>query len=1343
MPSTRGWQGVVEEDEQNNIGSGDADVINAPADLRVVSVVASEGARSGEEVTLTWEVENVGGDVWEGTQYWRDGVWLSRDPVLDRNRATLLTNTIYNPDTPLLSGQSYTNSATVKLPAGTDGVYYLHVATDVGAFIALPNSELLNGSAGTAITKYQTQVFEDENDPTGNYGRGLIDITFAEPDLQVTSIDVPANAASGSQIDVTYTVSNTGSRATRENIWYDRVFISVDGSLDRQDHMIGEFRRVGALGIGESYQETLKVDLPVGIEGDFTIFVETDSTSDEGFSYQVSTVLPGLQGLRSTYDEVPEFIGEGNNRASALVSVSKAVTADLVIADISIPQRAITGQPLTVSYTIANTGGRSTEGGWRDLIYLSRDETLDPRRDFYLGFHDHDAALEAGDDITVSLATRLPKGITGSYFIYVISDQPSANLLYGKVFEDGAEDNVSVSAQPLIIDPAPPADLVASSIAVSGGTSPGDLITVDWIVTNDALEVAQGSWSDAVYLSKDGEWDIGDLFLGRFSHTGGLAAGATYQGTVTAALPSLKDGAWRVIVRTDARNEVEEGAAEINNTSLGQNAVTVSSPLVTLGIPQDITLAPGVEKLFRIEVPADQTMRVTLSGGNLDFQNELFLKWDDVPTGSDFDAGYDNPLAANQTALISSTEPGVYYILVRSLGENSASGEETFTLLAEILPFQITNVSPDQGGSARFVTMSIEGAGIQEGAIAKLSRPGVAEFLPVSVKRIDATRMIAIFDLEGAPHGLYDVVVTNADGEVAIEPYRYLIERAVERDVTVGLGGPRIVPAGQAGFYSVVVDSLTNVDTPYVRFTFGAPEMGTNDMAYGLPFLDFNTNLGGGSDEATDILGLTGSQAPINRNGQWLAPGYAFDLAARGQASMSFSVQTYPGLQALIDRDFDKFKAFLYDRDPALAEADALAGGIDALKDIDPLFHDIFTDPGYEVVYGDLPWYLPFQFNVVAAATPMTREEFVAEQITEAERLRQAVLADAEANPALQTLAADGQAWVDGFLFALEQVGMLRDEADAPPVYEQARITSLVASLSQGILYGPSGDEILSNGNLADFYAQVRTWYGSTPAQEAPVARMDLRNPPQGIPYSIPVPELPQFGDYDRGLSRETTFTAFNIFAPWLGSGAVDLPDFGSDATTGELIELDLERFREAAGAEGAASLTGPLGYGEENWVPDDVALPHAIGFSAEEGSARPVREVRIVTTLDDALDPRSFRLGGITLGSLSVDVPAGRAVYQTDIDLSGSRGFVLRVSAGIDIASQTATWLLQAIDPQTGEVLEGDGFEGLLLAGETGAVRYTAQAKEDAENGAEVIAQARCCSIMPRLRIRWSSPTV
>src|SRR5690606_37167910 len=143
-------------------------------------------------------------------------------------------------------------------------------------------------------------------------------------------------------------------------------------------------------------------------------------------------------------------------------------------------------------------------------------------------------------------------------------------------------------------------------------------------------------------------------------------------------------------------------------------------------------------------------------------------------------------------------------------------------------------------------------------------------------------------------------------------------------------------------------------------------------------------------------------------------------------------------------------------------------------------------------------------------------------------------------------------------------------------------------------------------------------------------------------------------------------------------TGAVDLPDFGSDATTGELIELDFDRFREIAGSSDA-TMVGPLGTCAENWVPEGHSLPHEIRFAQPENTSLPTREIRIVTTLDEALDPRSFRLGGITLGDISIAVPAGRAVYQTDIDLAATRGFNLRTSMGIDVETSTATWLFQA----------------------------------------------------------------
>jgi hypothetical protein len=97
------------------------------------------------------------------------------------------------------------------------------------------------------------------------------------------------------------------------------------------------------------------------------------------------------------------------------------------------------------------------------------------------------------------------------------------------------------------------------------------------------------------------------------------------------------------------------------------------------------------------------------------------------------------------------------------------------------------------------VTVEVRGARFSDEALLKLVRPGIEEIEPVRYEVIDATRIIATFDLRGREKGLYDVSVINPDGAEATLPYRFLVERALPIDVTIGLGGPRVVPAGQTG----------------------------------------------------------------------------------------------------------------------------------------------------------------------------------------------------------------------------------------------------------------------------------------------------------------------------------------------------------------------------------------------------------------------------------------------------------------------------------------------------------------------------------------------------------------
>src|SRR5262249_57973621 len=130
----------------------------------------------------------------------------------------------------------------------------------------------------------------------------------------------------------------------------------------------------------------------------------------------------------------------------------------------------------------------------------------------------------------------------------------------------------------------------------------------------------------------------------------------------------------------------------------------------------------------------------------------------------------------------------------------------------------------------------------------RLVRPGFAESEPVRYQVMDRTRILAVFDLTDAPHGLYDVEVINPDGEVALAPYRYLVEQALPPDVSLALGGPRVVWAGQSGLYGFSLSSRTNVDLPYVYIQYGVPALPLNQgdgSAQGVPYLGFTTNLQG------------------------------------------------------------------------------------------------------------------------------------------------------------------------------------------------------------------------------------------------------------------------------------------------------------------------------------------------------------------------------------------------------------------------------------------------------------------------------------------------------------------
>ncbi|NEQ69481.1 MAG: APHP domain-containing protein, partial [Symploca sp. SIO2D2] len=677
-----------------------------------------------------------------------------------------------------------------------------------------------------------------------------------------------------------------------------------------------------------------------------------------------------------------EFRDEFNNSAVTDLQVTPVIAPDLQVTEITADERVFTGRQFSVSYTVTNVSTGDVpdrQGVWFDYVYLSRDQFLDPRGDHFLRQVRHEGILEANGSYTVNLTFSVPRGLLGAYYIIVDTDRADSRRPSGFVLEGANEDNNdTASPNPLLIELPPPSDLVVTLVNSSASAEPGDTISLTWTVENQGDESAIGRWADSVYLSSDSIWDLGDrLILNEDFAPRTLAPGQSYTFATTAQLPAVLPGDYRLIVRTDIFDDINEGANNANNATASVDALSITVPTLQLGVPLDGLISAGDDFLFRVFVEAGETLRIDLDSDDDNLTNELYARFEALPSSRAFDAAYEGGLQGDQTALVPRTEGGFYYIRVRNFQSAPADSEVEpppsfadvgFSLTASLLPFAITNVTPDNGGDGRYATLTVTGAKFDPSATLKLIRPSFAELAPVSYEVIDATRIIATFDLSDAPLGLYDVQVTNPNGDIAVVPYRFLVEPALPLDLTVGLGGPSDIPISREGaspaLYQLGALSLTNLDTPYVHLSFGVPRLQNNTVIPGERLI-FSTNLMGSPD--LDGVEWSSFDPVLNLDGRLTAEGFVYDLHNQGFSAVSFLVEIYPELDAILEED--------------------------------PQFFDSLLDQEIED--------LAFEFYIYAAATPLSSAEYVDLQTERAEEIRLAILADEDAPQALTFAASD------------------------------------------------------------------------------------------------------------------------------------------------------------------------------------------------------------------------------------------------------------------------------------------------------------------------------------------------
>ncbi|MCB1121329.1 MAG: hypothetical protein KJT03_07260, partial [Verrucomicrobiae bacterium] len=371
--------------------------------------------------------------------------------------------------------------------------------------------------------------------------------TLSLPDLTPTAISLPGTIRTGETVTINWTVENSGTETVVTN-WSERIVYSADAVLGNGDDVVITTQSITAdLAVGATVDRSFEWVTPVLVDGSYTVFVVVDRTN-----------------------AVHEGDETNNSTSTTFSATTDLPPVDLVVTSVTGPANALTGETISVSWTIENQGSNTlTAGAWTDRIYLSTTGTVNGSA-VLLGPVARSATIGSGGSASFSSNFTIPVNLAaGNFQIVVVADALNT------IVEAGAENNNTTASDPLAIGLGPVADLVVTAIDADTSTVPGGQLSVTWTIQNNGTASAASPWTDRVYFSADGNL-TGATLLGAASQSSALASGNSREMIMSFSVPaSAVPGDYFIILVTDFGNAVYERDNENNNQLADADSFTI------------------------------------------------------------------------------------------------------------------------------------------------------------------------------------------------------------------------------------------------------------------------------------------------------------------------------------------------------------------------------------------------------------------------------------------------------------------------------------------------------------------------------------------------------------------------------------------------------------------------------------------------------------------------------------------------------------------------------------------------------------------------------------------------
>lgn len=330
-------------------------------------------------------------------------------------------------------------------------------------------------------------------------------------------------------------------------------------------------------------------------------------------------------------------------------------------------------------------------------------------------------------------------------------------------------------------------DLAGSVLTFASEAVAGDLVTVEYTVDNQGEIAAEGSWVDAIYLSRDNVLDAKDSLFARVEQS--RVVETSYTQAVRAQLPALLKDEYRFILVTDSRGQIPD-KSRANNRIVSPGTINVATEALQFGVPKSDIIRNRESFVYRLDVPHGVDVEVSIAADQpeqIDFITSTFGDRDNFRVASL------NFNEANIAKTFMIGRPGTWYLGVRGRPEN-ADSEAGFTITATQASFGFSKLAPNSGSNKGKITSQIEGTGFTlDTSVALVDPDGIERAGKTTF--VDTNLLYVEFDLFALEIGDYSIRVAN-ESQQDFQPNAFTVNDLAAGKLEIELRAPEFVRAG-------------------------------------------------------------------------------------------------------------------------------------------------------------------------------------------------------------------------------------------------------------------------------------------------------------------------------------------------------------------------------------------------------------------------------------------------------------------------------------------------------------------------------------------------------------------